>query len=74
MTAPEIRWIENDIKVNELRRKMILLKQEFDEKNKGKDIKNYDDRLEKYIDRRLKQEFTTLLHEQFSIITSSLQT
>ena len=74
MTAPEIRWIENDMKVDELRKKMILLKQEFEEKNKCKDIKDYDDKLEKYINRRLKQEFTALLHEQFSIITSFLQT
>ena len=67
MTAPEIRWIENDMKVEMLVLKMKKLREEYSAKkpnaSKGQ--------IENYLNRKLKCESDLLLKEQFSIISDS---
>ena len=67
MTAPEIRWIENDMKVEMLALKMKKLRKEYAEK-KPNALKG---QIENYVNRKLKYESELLLKEQFSIISDS---
>lgn len=67
MTAPEIRWIENDMKVEMLVLKMKKLRKEYTEKNPNVSR----DKIENYVNRKLRQEADSLLKEQFSIISDS---
>lgn len=66
-----MNWNENDLKIVDVREKIILLTNKFNEEF-GRDINNYHTKLERYINRRLKMESTCILREQMSIKLSSL--
>jgi len=66
-----MNWNENDLKIVDIREKIILLTNTFNEKF-GKDINNYHKKLEKYIDKRLKKDSTILLKEQMFMKLTSL--
>ena len=67
MTAPEICWIENDMKVEMLVLKMKKLRKEYAEQNPNASM----EKIEGYVNRKLKHESDLLLKEQFSIISNS---
>lgn len=53
-------WNQHDLKLMETREKMVLLKEEFDKKH-GTNIKNYSQKLNRFLDRRLKKESDLIL-------------
>ena len=65
---PEIRWIENDLKIEQLAIKMKILRKEYLEKNPN--ATNL--QIENYINKKLKKESDSILFEQFDIINSAL--
>jgi len=64
-------WNKHDLKVIELDEKIILLKKEFDKEN-GTDIKDYNQRLNKFLNRKLKKESDLILKEHFFLTLISL--
>jgi len=57
-------WNQHDLKVIELDEKIILLKEDFDKKH-GTDIENYSQKLNRFLDRRLKKESDLILKRHF---------
>lgn len=68
MTAPEVRWIENDMKVEKLALVMKLLRKEYLDKNPNATYSQ----VENYVNIKLKHESQLILQEQFSIVSSTL--
>jgi len=65
-----MNWRENDLKVVEMREKIIELTEEFNTK-KGTDIENYHQKLNNFLNRRLKKMSDLILVEHlFMSITS----
>ena len=67
-----MNWQENDLKVVELREKIIELTSEFDKKN-GTEIEEYNSKLHKFINYRLKKVSNSILSEHFFITINSLK-
>ena len=65
---PEIRWVENDLKIEQLAVKMKILRKEYLEKNPN--ATNL--QIENYINKKLKKESDSILFEQFDIINSAI--
>lgn len=66
-----MNWRENDLKVSEMREKIIELTEKFNEKN-GTEILSYQKKLNLFLDRKLKKESNILLAEHFSLTISGL--
>ncbi|UZE94110.1 MAG: hypothetical protein IB618_00845 [Candidatus Pacearchaeota archaeon] len=64
-------WNQHDLKVMETREKAILLKEEFDKKH-GINIKDYSQKLNRFLDRRLKQESDLILKRHLFLTIFSL--
>ena len=65
MISPEVRWIENDMKIEMLALKMKKLREEYAEKKPNAP----QEQIENYVNKTLKYESNLLLKEQFSIIS-----
>lgn len=65
MTAPEIRWIENDMKVELFALDIKRLRESYLEKNPNASNRQVND----YINRKLRNTSDSLLAEQFKIIS-----
>jgi len=57
-------WNQHDLIVMDTREKMILLKEEFDKKNKI-DIENYSQKLNRFLNEKLKEESDLILKRHF---------
>jgi len=64
-------WNQHDLKVMETREKMVLLKEDFDKKH-GTDIEDYSQKLNLFLDRRLKKESDLILKRHFFLTLFSL--
>lgn len=64
-------WNQHDLKVMDMREKIILLKEKFDKKHK-KDDKYYSQKFNRFLDRRLKKESNLILKRQVFITLFSL--
>ena len=64
MTSPEIKWIENDLKVELFALKIKILREEYIKKNPNANRRKVDS----YINRKFKTESDSLLKEQLMII------
>ena len=67
MTSPEVRWIENDLKVELFALKIKNLREEYLQKNPNADRQKVDN----YINRKLKAESDSLFKEQLMIISDA---
>ena len=56
-------WNKHDLLVMDTREKMVLLKEEFDKKN-GVNIENYHQRLNNFLDRKLKKQSKIIMQQQ----------
>lgn len=65
-------WNQHDLEVMEMREKIILLKEKFDKKH-GKDIKNYPQELNRFLDRKLKKESDLILKRHMLVTIFSLE-
>ena len=65
----EIRWLSNDEKVDDLRNRMIKVRQEFRNKNPNAS----ENTEERYLTKIFQQEAQTLMKEQIGIIASGLR-
>ena len=66
-----MNWNEHDLKVVEMREKIIYLTSQFDQDN-GTEIPDYHIRLNQFLDRHLKKESDSLLKEHFDLTVSTL--
>ncbi len=66
-------WNQHNLKISELREKIILLKEEFDGKNRLGN-KNYSKRLDAYLKRRVGKQSKELLYEAFKLSLVGLVT
>jgi len=64
-------WNQHDLAVIDMREKIILLKEEFDKKH-NENIKNYSQKFNRFLDRRLKKESDLILKKQVSMTLFSL--
>ena len=64
-------WNQHDLQVMELMDKISLLKEEFDIKH-GKDIDNYNQKFNRFLDEKLKKEANLILKRQVFMTTFSL--
>ena len=56
-------WNKHDLFVMDTRERMVLLKEEFDEKN-GVNSENYHRRLNNFLDRKLKNQSKMIMQQQ----------
>lgn len=68
-----MNWGENDLKVVELREKIIELTDKFNQKN-STDIKDYSQKLNRFLDKRLRKISDIIFAEQVFMTISSLKT
>lgn len=68
-----MNWRENDLKVVEMREKIIEFTNEFNNK-KGTEIPNYSQKLNRFLDRRLRKFSDRIFAEQIVMTISSLKT
>ncbi|MGA2130122.1 MAG: hypothetical protein ABSG05_00705 [Candidatus Pacearchaeota archaeon] len=66
-----MNWKENDLKVVEMREKIIELTNEFDKKY-GIDIPNYQKKLDKFLNKKLRKESDEIFAEQIFMTLSPL--
>ena len=64
-------WNQHDLAIIDMREKIILLKEEFDKKH-NENIKNYSQKFNRFLDRRLKKESDLILKKQVSMTLFSL--
>ena len=64
-------WNQQDFMVMEMKEKMILLKEAFDKKH-GIDIKDYSQKLNRFLDRKLKRESDLILKRHIILTISPL--
>ncbi|MEK6952769.1 MAG: hypothetical protein AABX29_07175 [Nanoarchaeota archaeon] len=67
-----MNWRENDLKVSEMRKKIIELTDEFNKK-KGTNIKNYSHKLNRFLDKKLRKSSDFIFAEQMFMTISSLK-
>jgi len=68
-----MNWRENDLKVVELRERIIDLTEEFNQK-KSKNIKNYHQKLNRFLNRRLRKMSDLIFAEHLLLSVTSLKT
>ena len=64
-------WNQHDLAIIDMREKIIELKEEFDKKH-NENIKNYSQKFNRFLDRRLKKESDLILKKQVSMTLFSL--
>ena len=64
-------WNELDLEVLDMRDKIMILTEEFNAKN-GEQIENYNQRLNKFLDRKLKKESDLIFRKQIFLTISSM--
>ena len=67
-----MNWRENDLKVVEMREKIIEFTNEFNKK-KGTGIRNYNQKLNRFLNRRLRKMSDLILAEHLFMTISSLK-
>lgn len=67
-----MNWQENDLKVVEMRERIIELTNEFNTK-KGTEIENYHQKLNLFLNRKLKKRSNVILAEHFYMSITSLK-
>lgn len=67
-----MNWQENDLKVVDMREKIIELTDEFNKK-KGTNIENYNQKLNRFLDRRLRKQSDLIVAEQIFMTIFSLK-
>ena len=67
-----MNWRENDLKVVEMREKIIELTDEFNKKY-GTNIQNYSKRLNRFLNKKLRKSSDIIFAEQIFMMNSSLE-
>lgn len=67
-----MNWRENDLKVVEMREKIIELTNEFNQKN-GTEISNYNKKLNRFLDNQLRKNSDLIFAEQIFMTISSIK-
>lgn len=68
-----MNWQQNDLKAVEMREKIIELTDEFNKK-KGTDIENYNQKLNRFLNNKLRKMSNLILAEHFFMTLFSLKT